>query len=396
MKNLPEVLEALGVASRRPDLSLLGQLFEAFNRRILFESASKIVRNEEEIPVFEKPRTPEIFWREYLDLGAGGTCFARTAGFRELLRSLGFESEAILATILTPESHASLLVSVEGEKWLVDVGYPLSEILPMAPREIEGLTGEGMFEPSQDRATISFVTGPEAGRRIEFDLKACSPGDFRDAWTRTFKVPSLFLKDVVLRLQEESRVLRFFRGELHILDAQTRTILPAASMSAGRLSEIFGIDAGLLGQALSLRGEFEPPGESVRIEAYLDDARAPELFSRLALPEGYRRFISGLGSATVVSAGDRRFRVELTAGNGASTVEEVEVAPDRRGLSIHRREGLSETGFRLEETPAGPRVVRYAVLEGRREEMLRSDLARARISAILSMDLLALSRLSEL
>lgn len=396
MKDLPEILEALGVEARPPSLAFLRELFAAFNGRVLFESASKIVRDKEESSSESKPRDPEIFWREHLELGAGGTCFARTAGFDELLRSLGFDSQRILASIRAPSSHAALLVRLEGKSWLVDVGYPLPEILPLERREIEGLTGEAVFLPDREKAELKFFAGPDAGRRIEFSLRPSSPREFREAWIRTFQAPSPFLENVLLRRQESSRVARFFRGTLEFLDSRTRTRLPAAAMPEGLLSEIFGIDAALLRKAFSFESEFDPPEPGVKIEAYLDDRRAPELFASLATPEGYRRYLSGLGDAAIVSREDLRFRVELRAGNGASTIEEIEIAPDGRALAVHRREGLAETGFRLEETPSGPRIVRYALLEGKREEMLRSDFARSRIGAILSMDLLALSRLSEL
>src|SRR5206468_12906563 len=95
-------LEALGLAARSPDIGFLRELFRAFNEKVPFESASKIVRDREVGDPAEKPRRPELFWSDFLERGSGGTCFARTAAFGALLHGLGFQVRRVLAELVSP------------------------------------------------------------------------------------------------------------------------------------------------------------------------------------------------------------------------------------------------------------------------------------------------------
>jgi len=127
--NLGEILEALGLERRPPDRTSLERLFDAFNRIVPFESASKIVRDAATPSPAEKPRDPEVFWEDHLALGTGGTCFARVAAFAALAEAVGFAPGKILGGIGSPRNHASLLFELDGRTWLADVGYPLPDLL---------------------------------------------------------------------------------------------------------------------------------------------------------------------------------------------------------------------------------------------------------------------------
>jgi arylamine N-acetyltransferase len=163
MIDVEEVLAALGVARRPPDIHALVVLFEAFNRIVPFESASKIRRNAAVTVLADKPRLPEVFWSEHLELGTGGTCFARVAAFAGLAEALGFPSRKIVGSIGAPSSHAALLFSHDGKTWLVDVGSPLPEVRPLESGAYESALGpRARRRPSH--ATLSVVSGPDRGR----------------------------------------------------------------------------------------------------------------------------------------------------------------------------------------------------------------------------------------
>src|SRR6266508_6810258 len=84
MISTEEILEALDLPAGQSGIGYFQTLFARFNERVLFETASKIVRNAEVSDSAGKPRRPELFWAEHLDSGAGGTCFARLAAFDAL------------------------------------------------------------------------------------------------------------------------------------------------------------------------------------------------------------------------------------------------------------------------------------------------------------------------
>ena len=388
-----EGLEALELSPRPPTLPFLRELFRAFNEKVPFESASKIVRDRRIEALPEKPRRPRLFWSDFVELGAGGTCFARVAAFEELIGSLGFPVRPLIGEILSPRSHAALLVPLEGREWLVDVGYPLPGILSLEPSEHETSLGLLRLSRSGEAATLLFASGPEAGQSIRFELGTVPEADFEDAWRRTFAPDAMFLSGVVLRRETDGRVVRFQRGEVQILDEGSRTRIPLRTDRSRKLAEIFEIDVGLLARALELTGDPDPALETARIDVFRDGEDSGQLLDFLATPEGYRRFAEGLGRVEVRPTGEHSFEARISADRSEPAVESVRFDPDRQVLTIDRGFGLRRTGFRLESTGVGPRLIRYAELPDAREEFLRSDLGRSRIAAILAMDLTALSRL---
>jgi hypothetical protein len=155
---------------------------------------------------------------------------------------------------------------------------------------------------------------------------------------------------------------------------------------------LFGIEEDVVARALDVAGNPEPELDHARVEVFREEG-ARELFDRLATPEGYRRFVEGLGSVGVRSSGEGRFEATIVSERGDSVLETAHLDREANVLSIERTSGLRRTGFRLEKTDAGERLVRYADLPDAREEFLSVDAGRGRIAGILAMDLVALSRL---
>ena len=390
----PPGLEALDLPARRPDLPFLREVFRTFNQRIPFESASKIVRDRRLAAVDEKLRRPDVFWGEFRELGAGGTCFARTAALGELLGELGFTVCVLLGDIQSPRNHAALRVDLGGRQWLVDAGYPLPEIFELAPGEHETSVGTLRIERSPESWELLFVSGPEAGRRIVFELGPVSAQEFDAAWRRTFVRTSLFLSSVVLRREIDGRVMRFHAGEVQILDASSRCRIPLGVNRARTLSDAFDIDEDLLVRALECTGDPDPAaGATARIEVFREGEDSFELLDLLASPAGYARFVAGLGAVEIRATGEECFEARLSPPEGEPAVESIRYEPAARRLTIDRDFGLRRTGFQAESTDAGPRLVRFAELPDSREEFLRSDMGRSRIAAVLAMDLAALSRI---
>ena len=69
----------------------------------------------------------------------GGYCFEQNALFAAALRTLGFRLETLLARVrfrvtqLLPRTHMLLLVRVDGERWLCDVGFGSDGLLWPVP-----------------------------------------------------------------------------------------------------------------------------------------------------------------------------------------------------------------------------------------------------------------------
>ena len=114
-----------------PTLPALEKLLAAYYCTVPWESVFRIVRRAE-API---PRWPAQFWQEAMAHGAGGTCFESNYAFFALLQTLGYDGYLTLNNM--GESigcHTAIVVVLDGQKWLVDVGLPLYALLPISSR----------------------------------------------------------------------------------------------------------------------------------------------------------------------------------------------------------------------------------------------------------------------
>src|SRR5262249_5533791 len=145
-----DILESLDLSRARPGLGFLEALFLRFNARVPFENATKILHDREVGDPASKPRLPEVFWADHLELGSGGTCFARVAAFDALLAAPGFRTRKLLGRVERDFDHAGLLVEAEAEAEtgtpaggvLADVGFPLPALIPVGVERLETALGE--------------------------------------------------------------------------------------------------------------------------------------------------------------------------------------------------------------------------------------------------------------
>jgi arylamine N-acetyltransferase len=386
-----DVLDALELSAEDPSPAFLEKLFGRFNARVLFETASKIVRNADVSELAKKPRTPDVFWSDFLESGAGGTCYARVAAFDALLQSLGFASRKVLGRVLADFDHAALFVTAGGREWLADVGFPLPALLPAGGGEVDTEIVSVSATPGARGLEVRFHSGvPEGPPNFEVFRNPVTDEDFLGHWRDTFRPASTFLGSVALTRHDSPRRIRFAQGEVRIDDLHTRTRIPLVGDRAARLAEIFGIDSDLLHRAFSIAGDPEPEIANARITAFLSVVAQPErAFDAIATPDGYRGLMEGVADVT---AEGWRFRLSPPGAADAGFEEEVTPDPDRRALAIRRRypDGREvPLELRVEVRNGDTWLVREAVLSGAREDLLRNDHARGRLAGTLAVDLLA-------
>src|SRR5688572_9127270 len=127
-----QVLGYLKVSPAAPDLALLDALVGAYIRTVPWESAFRIVKRARTINTEDCPRWPEEFWADAMERGGGGTCFESNYAFFGLLGALGYEGYLTVNDVGDhPACHTAIVVPLEGEKWLVDVGWPVHGPLPI-------------------------------------------------------------------------------------------------------------------------------------------------------------------------------------------------------------------------------------------------------------------------
>lgn len=128
------VLAHLDIAAAAPSLALLDDLIRAYTRTVPWESASRIAKRARTPETADCARWPEEFWRETFRHGTGGTCFESNYAFFSLLRALGYDGYLTINNMGdTLACHTAIVILLDGQRWLTDVGMPLYLPLPFGP-----------------------------------------------------------------------------------------------------------------------------------------------------------------------------------------------------------------------------------------------------------------------
>jgi hypothetical protein len=116
-----------------------------------------------------------------------------------------------------------------------------------------------------------------------------------------------------------------------------------------------------------------------------------EAFSAIATPDGYARLMEGVAEVAIEMESPQRWRARLVAPSSATSIEEL-VDSDLPARTLRIRRGPHETSFRAEEREGTSWLIRTAILDGPRLDLLRNDSMRGRIAGSLAVDLLGWAR----
>lgn len=122
--------------SRKPNLETLQALQSLHPSKIPFEAIDVLLGREIRL-------SPEALEEKLIRRKRGGYCFEQNNLFKNVLTALGFEVEGLIGRVVwlvppenlpRPRTHMVLRVTLEGESWLVDVGF--GSIVPTMPLRI--------------------------------------------------------------------------------------------------------------------------------------------------------------------------------------------------------------------------------------------------------------------
>lgn len=209
------VLDYLGLPAAPPSLDYLNALLHAWSRRIPWESASRIARHRSPGTPADYARLPDHYFEQALTQGTGGTCFESNLAMRSLLSALGFQASLHFCDmeidIVNP--HCALIVQLDGQPYLADVGYPIPTALPLDPEQ-----------PTQAQTAVyRFAAAPEQGARwriqrisgeyesLAFVLKGDAVDDaaFHARLLRDHEPDGLFLNQVIVQKMMDDHMLRY-------------------------------------------------------------------------------------------------------------------------------------------------------------------------------------------
>lgn len=144
--NLYDYLERLGFKGKpKMDLSTLKKLHVSHLYKIPFENLD--IHNNKQIIL-----NIERFLKKVIINRRGGFCYELNGSFKWLLEQIGFNSYFISCSVFLKEksrfseyfSHIAIIVLINGEKWLVDVGFGHSFIAPLKIQFEETVSEKGI------------------------------------------------------------------------------------------------------------------------------------------------------------------------------------------------------------------------------------------------------------
>lgn len=258
---LTEFAQRGRLATPTPSLASLEEVATAF-AALPYENLSKIVRQHDQ-PVSQWLESPEEILRGHWESGTGGTCFSLTATLLQLVRTMGFEAQPILADRpYGADTHCALLVWIEDQPHLLDPGFLLVRPVPVG-QPAETLLDTGVhtlsLRPQANGERLELFTREPNGwkNRLTFKLAPVDHGQFEQAWRGSFDW-DMMRYPVLTRCnrQEQLYVRGLFEQRRGAAGIQRGQLQP--SEYCEQIARMFGIAPEIVQRALRIleaRGE---------------------------------------------------------------------------------------------------------------------------------------------
>lgn len=244
-----------------PNLATLQTLVASYTQTVAWESASRIKRRAHYAAAELCALYGADFWASHFEQGTGGTCYESNYAFFGLLLRLGY---AGYLTINNMEAaigcHSALVALLKGEKFLVDVGYPLHAVLPLNVSRKTKIAHPIMnytVEPqSETRYQIRRLTNPPYSGFTLID-QPVADADYRAIGIRDYRHDGgQFLNEIVIRKVVNGQLWRFnsherpLRLQQFVAGERRDHVLGAAP--AREVAAKFGIAPAVVAQALRI------------------------------------------------------------------------------------------------------------------------------------------------
>ena len=255
-----QILAFLDVLASPPSLPYLTTLLAAYTERVPWESASRLVRRAQHAANEACANWPATFWQQAETQGLGGTCFESNLAFYALLKQLGFDLYLTINNMGEQVGcHTALIVRLDGEKWLVDVGLPVFAPLPVEPdRPTRAASGVFKYQVVPDGENVYQILraphpAPNAFTLIDRPVPLPT---YQQAVIDDYGPAGYFLNRVVINTRRGETIHRFnsqtepftwesFRTGHH-------TPLALGPDPAATVSQATGVDATTIRQALAI------------------------------------------------------------------------------------------------------------------------------------------------
>lgn len=244
-----------------PDRLLRG-VGEAFSA-IPYENLTKIIKDAECGIRAQARRTPDEVIADHLSLGTGGTCFSLTSALIYVLRSLGWETQPILADRpYGNDTHCALLVWIGHKPHLLDPGYLITNPIPLeggSQRTIRTSCNELILASgvNSNKLDLHTIQGKTKTYRLTYKTSPVDEGEFRGFWEASFAWDMMRYPLLTTMRASRQLYLRANYFQAREADSVTKLEIPPDQL-AERIASEFGIAHSVVCRALSIlreRGE---------------------------------------------------------------------------------------------------------------------------------------------
>lgn len=242
-------------------LDLLDRLVAAYTRCVPWESAFRIAKRVNTVRIEECPRWPDEFWQDAMARGGGGTCFESNYAFFALLRGLGYEGYLTINDMNEMcGCHTAIVLTLDGQRWLVDVGLPIYAPAPLDPAQPASRASQFHTYTTTPLGGDRYqITRDRHGNPYMFTLidRPVADADYRAATTADYEASGHFLAEVIITKVIDDTIWRFNgRQQPPALESfgETATSQPLPASMAEVLSLHFGMDRETLRRALGAVG----------------------------------------------------------------------------------------------------------------------------------------------
>ena len=262
------ILDHLKLSPAPPAESFLGAILRAWAEHIPWESASRIARHQRARAAADYARPPSAFFTDALALGTGGTCFESNLALHSLLTMLGFEAALAFCDmeVQTVDPHCAVIVRLDGQRFLADVGYPIPGALLLNPDTRTAITTP-VYEysarpvaPERWQVQRRWDLAQDTPRleHVVFWVKTqpVLPETFRTRLAADHQPDGLFLDEVIIQKTRGDYIWRFSERKglvyRHAGREEPVPFEPGTDIPA-QLARLFGMDARVIRAALDRR-----------------------------------------------------------------------------------------------------------------------------------------------
>ena len=200
-------------------------------------------------------RLPGTVIYEYIQDGAGGTCFSLTAALGEILESAGYSCNPVMAEMRHGENiHCALsIITPDGARFLADPGYlvPVPILLePGQNTKLDVYDQKLIWEPDTVGESYYMYTieGENRQWRYRVRMKPVSHAEFRRHWQMSFDATGM--NSLHLNCRSEDRRLSAHNMNLRIVDKEKKQNEKLRDNYSGQIEEHFGLNRTVADAAL--------------------------------------------------------------------------------------------------------------------------------------------------